>query len=101
MQKTNCPRGSTNQAPRTNEQINRIAKESRLVTFDQMTSKLKEPANNKKHESPTPVEEEPWQTDYDHRNADRVTESVQPMLMFGFVILNQGFSHNRRVATHL
>src|SRR6187399_2659531 len=92
------PGGTPHQPPGTNEQVNRIAKESRLVTFNQVAGKLKNPTGDKNRQRPAPVEEEPRQTEHDHWNADRVAEPVQRMLMFRFVVLNQGFRHDRRIA---
>ena len=92
------PGGAPHQPPGANEQVNRIAKERRLVTFNQVAGKLKNPTGDKNRQRPAPVEEEPRQTEHDHWNSDRVAEPVQRMLMFRFVVLNQGFRHDRRIA---
>src|SRR6476646_4512165 len=92
------PGGAPHQPPGANEQVNRIAKESGLVTFNQVADKLKNPAGDKNRQRPAPAEEETRQTEHNHWNADRVAETVQRMLMFGFVVLNQRFRHDRRIA---
>ena len=81
MQKTNRLRYATNQPPWTNEKVDRILKEGGAISFNGVTDKLKKPADHKQCERPAPPEKEQRPRDRDNRNADRVAELVQGMLM--------------------
>ena len=58
MQKTNRFRGAPNQPPRTDEKVDWILKKGGPISFNGVTDKLKDPANNKQRERPAPLEKE-------------------------------------------
>ena len=58
MQKTNCFRAATKQPPRTDEKVDRILKEGGAISFNGVTDKLKDPADNKQRQRPAPPEKE-------------------------------------------
>lgn len=61
--------------------MNGIVQERRTASFDGMTCKLEEPANQEHDERPSPAEKEQRQGKHDQGNADRVTELIQRMLV--------------------
>src|SRR5229473_134340 len=90
---TNRFRGPTNQPPRPNQQMNRIAQERRLISFDRMSDELKYPTDDKQSQRPAPTKEEQRQRHGDHRNPDRVRQTVQRMPMSGFVAVDERRGH--------
>ena len=80
-------RGGPAQEPKwSNKEIHRVLEEGGLVSLDRVSNELQNPAGDKQHEGPAPVKKEERQRDDDHRNADAVGETVQRMLVFGFVV---------------
>lgn len=58
-----------------------------------MADKLKNPSGNKQQQSPAPIEEEEWQRDDNHRNAEAVRQAVQRMPVLGFVVSQKIVRH--------
>lgn len=79
----------------SNQQIHRIPEEGGLITFDRMTHELQNPTDDEHRQRPAPVEEEQWQRQDDHRDADAVREPVHRMLVLGFVIGQEILRHSR------
>src|SRR2546423_5855959 len=73
-----------------NKEINWIPKEGGPITFDRMANELQNPAAEEQRERPTPIKEEQWPRDRDHRNAEHVTKLVQRMAMLLFIIFDKG-----------
>ena len=84
---------SPQQPPWTDQQVERIAKEGGLVPFNQVTKKLKSPADDEQGQGPAPVKEKQWQGNHDERNANAVRKLIQRMTMLGSVIVDEGFRH--------
>ena len=70
----------------SNQEINGVSEEGRLIAFDSVSDELQYPARDEQPQRPTPVEKEERQRDDDERNADAVRQTVQRMLVFGFVV---------------
>lgn len=73
--------------------MNWVAKERRLIAFDYMADELKYPTNDEQSQRPTPTEEEHRQRHDNHRNPDRVRQTVERMPMLGFVVIERGLRH--------
>ena len=69
--------------------MKRIAEERRLIAFDRVTDELKYPTDGEQRQRPTPTEEKQRQGNNDHRDSDRVRQTVQRMPVPGFVIIDQ------------
>jgi hypothetical protein len=78
---------------RTNQQVERIPEEGRLIALNRVAEELKGPADNEQTERPAPAKKEQGQRDHNQRNADAVRQLVQPMLVPGFVVFDEGFRH--------
>jgi hypothetical protein len=81
--------GAANEPPGTNQEINRILEKCGLVPFNCVTDELQRPAADEKRERDAPIEKEEWPRNRNHRNAKRMTELIQRVLMFGFVVSDE------------
>ena len=97
LKKANGLGQTPNQPPGPNQKVDRILKKGRLISFNRMPNELKDPAADEQRQRPAPVEKEEEPRNCNHRNADEVTQFVQRMLMLGFVIFDERFSHDRWV----
>ena len=69
---SDCRGGAAHEPQWSNEEINRVPEEGRLIAFDRVSYELENPADDKEREGPAPVEEEEGQRDDDQRNTDAV-----------------------------
>jgi len=77
--------GASREPEWSNQEIDGVSEESGLISFDCVSDKLQDPANDKQHQGPTPVEKEKRQRHDDRGDADAVRETVQRMLMFRLI----------------
>ncbi|HEY5444907.1 MAG TPA: hypothetical protein VIJ87_10635, partial [Pyrinomonadaceae bacterium] len=84
---------STQKPEGADQEIYRIPKKRRLVSFNRVTNKLKHPPNNEKTQSPAPTKNEERQRQNNHRDTDTVRQPIQRMLMFGFVVTKEVLLH--------
>jgi hypothetical protein len=89
FEKSDSFAGPANQPPRTNQEINGILEKRGLIALNRMTHKLQHPAADEKCQRDSPIEKEEWPRNRDHWNAKRMTEFIQRVLMFGFVIFDE------------
>ena len=87
-------RASSTQKPEgADQEIDRILKKRRLVSFNRVTNKLKNPPNNEETQSPAPTKKEERQRQNNHRDADTVCQPIQRVLMLGFVVTKKVLLH--------
>jgi hypothetical protein len=54
-----------------------------------MTDELQNPTANEKRKRNSPIEEEKRPRNCNHRNAKRMTQFIQRVLVFGFVVFDE------------
>ena len=89
FEKSDSFKGSANQPPRADQEVNRILKESGLISLNRMTYELQNPAADEKRQRNAPIEKEKRPRNRNHRNAKSVTQFVQWVLMLGFVVFDE------------
>ena len=70
----------------SNQKIDRVSEEGRLISLDRVSHELQDPTGDEQQQRPTPVEEEERQRDDNHRYPDAVREPVQRVLVLRFVV---------------
>ena len=85
-----CCCDSFHEPPGSDKKINGIAEESRLITFNCVANKLKDPANYEQRQRPTPIEKEERQRNDYQRYADTMRQFIQRVSMLLFVGLDEG-----------
>lgn len=68
----NRGRGSPHEPQWSNQQVDRVFKEGRLISFDGVSDKLQYPTGDEESQRPAPVEKEQRQRHDDHRYSDAV-----------------------------
>jgi len=61
-----------------------------LISLDRMTNELQKPTTDEQRQGNAPVEKEKRPRNCDHRDAKRVTQLIQRVLMLGFVVFDEG-----------
>lgn len=85
-----CRCHSFYQPPGADEKVDGITKEGGLIALNQVTDKLKDPANYEQGQRPSPIKEEQRKRYNNHRNPDAVRKLIQRMPMLLFVGFNEG-----------
>ena len=78
--------GPTQDPKWSNQKIDRVSEEGRLISLDRVSHELQDPTGDEQQQRPAPVEKEQRQRDDNHRYPDTVRNPVQRVLMLRFVV---------------
>jgi len=84
---------TTQQPPRTHQQVHGIPEKGRAIPLDGVADQLQNPTDYEQRERPTPIEKKQRQRDRDHGYADAVHQLIERMLVFGFVVIDKRLGH--------